>query len=100
LAALSRRRFLSHAPLVGAAGLVAAGGLGAVRGLFTSGHSAPAAGEGLAPLGENVIVHVRNFATGEISIMAGTSEVVYRDADVVARLLQGAQRARSASGLG
>jgi hypothetical protein len=44
-----------------------------------------------------MIIHVRDLTTGEISIMAGTSEVIYRDADVVGRLLRGAQQARSAA---
>jgi hypothetical protein len=52
-----------------------------------------------APSAENVVVHVRDIATGEISIMAGTGEVVYRDVDLVARLLRGAQRASAASGI-
>jgi hypothetical protein len=51
----------------------------------------------VTPLGEHLIVHVRDVASGEISVMAGTSEVVYRDADVVARLLRGAQQARPAA---
>jgi hypothetical protein len=97
LGALSRRRFLSHAPVVAAVGMAAAGGFGAIRGVFTS--RAPAAVEGtaLSSLGEHLIVHVRDVASGEISVMAGTSEVVYRDADVVARLLRGAQQVRPAA---
>lgn len=97
MAALSRRRFLSHAPVVAAVGMVAAGGLGALRGVFKSGSPAAVDATAVTPLGEHLIVHVRDVASGEISVMAGTSEVVYRDADVVARLLRGAQQARPAA---
>ena len=97
MAALSRRRFLSHAPVVAAVGMAAAGGLGALRGMFRSGPPAAVDATGLTPIGEHLIVHIRDVASGEISVMAGTSEVVYRDADVVARLLRGAQQARPAA---
>lgn len=101
MAALSRRRFLSHAPVVAAVGMAAAGGLGAIRGVFPRGHSGAVEATRATPPGEQLIVHVRDVASGEISVMAGTSEVVYRDADVVARLLRGAQQALpSATGFG
>jgi hypothetical protein len=97
LAALSRRRFLSHVPLAAAVGVAAAGGVGAVRSILPRARSTAAVqATGVAPLGEQLIVHIRDVASGEISVMAGTSEVVYRDADVVARLLRGAREAMPA----
>ena len=46
-----------------------------------------------------MIVHLRDVTTGEIAVMSGAREIVYRDAEVVARLLRGAQQA-AASGRG
>jgi len=37
---------------------------------------------------ENLIAHVRDVATGEVSLMVGTQEIVYRDPELVARLLR------------
>jgi hypothetical protein len=101
LGALSRRRFLAALPLAAAAGVALAGGLGAVRRLLPVGQAGQAGQLGLGgpgQLGEHMIVHVRDLSTGEIAIMAGTSEVVYRDADLVARLVQGARRAATTGG--
>lgn len=98
MAAVSRRNFLTHASAGVAAGVATAGGLTAIGGLTAARYTSPAPASGLQPLGEHMIVHVRDVATGEISIMAGTSEIVYRDSEVVARLLQGARQAQSAAG--
>jgi hypothetical protein len=46
-----------------------------------------------------VIVHLKDVTTGEIAVMSGTREIVYKDAEVVERLLRGAQQA-AASGRG
>lgn len=35
-----------------------------------------------------VIAHISNLATGEISLLSGTQEVVFRDPDLVMRLLR------------
>jgi hypothetical protein len=51
---------------------------------------APAAFEG------PVIVHVRDLAQAEISVLVGTREVVYRDPALVSRLLRGAHEAAAA----
>jgi hypothetical protein len=83
-------------PVVAAVGMAAAGGVGAVRGILARAPSATVRATGVAPLSEQLIVHIRDVASGEISVMAGTSEVVYRDADLVARLLRGAQQAPAA----
>jgi hypothetical protein len=37
---------------------------------------------------EPLVAHVSNLATGEISIMSGTKEIILRDADLVMRLLK------------
>ena len=35
-----------------------------------------------------LIAHVSDFATGEISLMVGTQEIIYRDPELVQRLLR------------
>jgi hypothetical protein len=42
----------------------------------------------LATMSEPVIAHVSDIATGEISLMVGTQEIVYRDPELVQRLLR------------
>jgi hypothetical protein len=37
---------------------------------------------------ESVVAHVSNLASGEVTIMSGTKEIVLRDADLVMRLLK------------
>lgn len=37
---------------------------------------------------EPLVAHVSNLATGELSIMSGTKEIILRDADLVMRLLK------------
>jgi hypothetical protein len=49
-------------------------------------------------LPSSMIVHVRDVPSGEISVMVGTNEVVYRDQEVVARLLRAAGPAAAAEG--
>jgi hypothetical protein len=44
-----------------------------------------------AETAEPMLAHVRDFATGEISLMVGTREIIYRDADLVTRLLKAAR---------
>src|SRR5262245_61278884 len=46
-----------------------------------------------APLPESIVVHVRDVATAEIAVLVGTQEIVYRDPEMMARLLQAAGRA-------
>ncbi len=38
-----------------------------------------------------LIAHVRDLATGEVALMVGTQEIVYRDPDLVMRLLKAVQ---------
>jgi hypothetical protein len=49
-------------------------------------------GGGLS-LAAPLIVHVRDLATAEISVMAGDHELVYRDPELVARLIKTAASA-------
>jgi hypothetical protein len=37
---------------------------------------------------ESVVAHVSDLASGEVTIMSGTKEIVLRDADLVMRLLK------------
>jgi hypothetical protein len=37
---------------------------------------------------EPLVAHVSNLATGELSIMSGTKEIILHDADLVMRLLK------------
>ena len=39
-------------------------------------------------LSEPMVAHVSNLATGEISLLVGTQEIVFRDPQIVLRLLQ------------
>jgi hypothetical protein len=39
-------------------------------------------------LSGSVIAHVRDVATGEISLLVGTQEIIFRDPQVVLRLMQ------------
>jgi hypothetical protein len=40
-----------------------------------------------------MVLHIRDVATAEISMMVGTQEMIYRDPDLVRRLLQTAASA-------
>jgi len=83
------------------AGTAAAAAAGITVGHGLTGAVVGARGAQASPLppGEHVIVHLRDVTTGEIAVMSGAREIVYRDAEVVARLLRGAQQA-AASGRG
>lgn len=41
-----------------------------------------------AAISEPLIAHVSNLATGEISLLVGTQEIIYRDPELVLRLLR------------
>jgi hypothetical protein len=97
MADLSRRRFIAGTALSVAAGAAAASGLGAAAAvpqlLAGVGRATPASAPDLTPLGTDVVAHLRNASTGEVSLMVGDRELVYKDAQLAARLLQGARRA-------
>ena len=87
MAELTRRSFLTHAS-IGAVGGALVGGL-AARPRW-AGIPLPTAGTPAAAATEPVpglIAHVRNVATGEISVMVGTREVVHRDRALALRLM-------------
>ena len=50
--------------------------------------SIPASRKPVAALDGPVVAHVRDLATGEIALMVGTREIVYRDPVLVMNLLQ------------
>ena len=96
MAEVTRRRFLKHSSL----GLSAAVG-GA---LVTAPHLLPAPAAAAAPaidltgpaLAGPMVVHVRNVATAEVSLLVGTTETIYRDRELVGRLLGVARSAAAA----
>src|SRR5437899_4947602 len=85
---VSRRAFLSRGSLgvalAGAAAVVP--GLSAVLKL-----PAPSIGARALPAtAEPLVAHVRDLASGEVSLMVGTDHVVLRDANLAARLYSAA----------
>jgi hypothetical protein len=93
---VTRRGFLTQTT-VGAATI---GALIAVPGLANvpDAVAAPAFGLSRAELAGPVVVHVRDLSTGEIALMVGTREIVYRDSAFVKRLVRAARAAASRSG--
>ena len=93
---VTRRTFLGRGSLaVAAAGVLSSvPGIGALVGAAESGApAADAAGADAAgaDLTEPLVAHVRDAATGEISVFSGTREVVLRDPRLVAQLLRAAR---------
>jgi len=86
IASLSRRGFLGAAS-IGAAGI---GLLAGVPGMTLMADSNEIAPEDVpaAATAEPLVVQVRNFTTGEVSIMSGMKEVIVKDPQVVMRLLR------------
>jgi hypothetical protein len=89
---LTRRTFLARASIATAA---VTGGAAVISSMPASAISAATAMptvRGAAPsVGEPLVAHVRNVATGEVAVLMGTREVVYHDRALVGRLL-GAMR--------
>lgn len=92
----TRRTFLktSSAAVVAAGALSAAPALpAAVNALDTAGPADAGAAEsaaadvGSTSLGEPLIAHVRDLATGEIGLFSGTREITVLDPSLAARLL-------------
>lgn len=85
---LTRRTFLARASIATAA---VTGGAAVINSMVASAMPAATgmpAVRGVEPaLGEPLVAHVRNIATGEVAVLMGTREVVYRDRALVARLL-------------
>jgi hypothetical protein len=94
---LTRRRFFQQTSI--GVGMAMAGA--AVWPNPTLPHEPPNAPAGALPsssLSAPIVVHVRDVATAEIAVLVGTQEIVYRDAELVARLLQTAGPAARTEG--
>ena len=91
MAEVTRRRFLTRSSL----GLTAAAGAAFVA----LPHALPTPPLAQAPgldgpaLPGPMVVHVRDVATAEVSLLVGTTETIYRDRELVGRLLAAARRA-------
>jgi hypothetical protein len=92
----SRRNFLKVGGAAGAGAAAMAtlpgiiGGDTAVAAGATGAAALAAAGLTTTSLGRSFIVHVKDAASGEISILHGDSEVTHRDPDLVARVIHAA----------
>ena len=90
MAKLTRRTLIKQTS-VGAIGVAAIGVLAAAPQLTSAAPAKDAATEqSVAVHSEHMVVHVRNFSTGEIGVMYGEKEVVLRDPALVTRLLRAA----------
>jgi hypothetical protein len=90
----SRRSVLRGAAGVGAVGLAAAVGVGAAAGpALAAGHRpAPARPDTAPPAAAGpLVVYLRDAASGELDVFAGTSHAVIRDPALVARLTSAAR---------
>jgi HD-like signal output (HDOD) protein len=47
---------------------------------------------------EPMVVHIRDVATAEIAVLVGIQEFIYRDPELVARLVQTAEQAAKTEG--
>jgi hypothetical protein len=102
----SRRGFLAQLSIGTGVGI--AGGLGLHKLLAGDSPMPAAAAAGQTtpqpaqPLLEAVslagpmLIHVRDVATAEVSMMVGTRELIYRDPELVSRLVSTAQSAKTA----
>lgn len=86
LASLSRRGFLGTATI----GAAAAGVIGSVPGmsLVSQSDEVDPGDVSAASMAEPLVAQVRDFSTGEISVMSGLREVVIRDPQLVMRLVK------------
>lgn len=83
MADLTRRKFLAQASLSVAGSGVALAALGKLPLPRSSASSRKARAASQGP----IVAHVRNAETGEVAVMTGSNEVVYRDPELVERLL-------------
>jgi hypothetical protein len=91
VAELSRRKLLKTGSLGLVAGVAAISGID--RLVSIPGLGLADASPDLSAVGADVVAHVRDASSGDIAIMVGTSEVLYRDPQLVGRLLAAARRA-------
>lgn len=90
-ARLTRRRLLQGT----AAGLVAAGGVAAMPARATSVVApllAPALDDAQVTVDGPLVAYVQDTASGEVTLLIGTEEVVARNPDLVAQLVRAAQQ--------
>ncbi|HEX6487720.1 MAG TPA: hypothetical protein VF137_02445 [Candidatus Dormibacteraeota bacterium] len=83
MADLSRRKFLAQASLSVAGGGVALAALGKLPIARSSASSRRARAAKQGP----IVAHVRDAGTGEVAVMTGSKEVVFKDPELVDRLL-------------
>jgi hypothetical protein len=91
----SRRSVLRGAAGVGAVGFAAAVGVGAVAAPALADTRRAAAGPAAAQpetAAGPLVIYLRDAASGEFDVFAGTSHTVIRDHDLVARLTSSAKR--------
>ena len=91
MAKLTRRGFIGQTSAsVATIGVLAAvPGLAAVNEVADAVASDAAATElSTSTFSESLVAHVSNLATGEVSIMTGTREVIFQDTELVMRLLK------------
>ncbi|HTK06782.1 MAG TPA: twin-arginine translocation signal domain-containing protein [Ktedonobacteraceae bacterium] len=81
---LTRRRFLGKTT----AGAATIGTLATLPGLVTAAESPIAGDLPEIALSDTLVAHVRDLASGEISLLVGTQEIIYRDPELVGRLLR------------
>jgi hypothetical protein len=90
MAEVTRRRFLMQSSLgLSAAAAGAAVAVVAPR-VVAAAMPAPAVDLSGVELAGPLVAHVRNAAIGEVSLMVGTTETVFRDRELVNRLLSAA----------
>ena len=90
---IGRRAVLRAGVMSAAAAGAVAAFPGALAGLVTAGPEASAAApelEGMAgeELSAPIVAHITDAASGQVSLYVGEREVVYRDAQLVQRLLR------------
>ncbi len=91
MAKLARRAFLKQTT----ASVATVGVLASVPAALTAMSDAPQLTEsaqadvsGLALADGPLVAHISNLASGEISLLSGTQEVIFRDPELVMRLLK------------
>lgn len=85
---LTRRSFLRHTS-VGAATLGLLPGLPALAAVHVSPETAVT--KGSVPVTGPIIAHVSDIANGEIALLVGSREIIFRDPQLVARLVRAAR---------
>jgi hypothetical protein len=89
---MSRRSVLRGAAGAGAVGLAAATGAGAVVAAARPRTKAATAAKAARPANAGpLVVYLRDAATGELEVFAGTSKVRFRDSALAARLVRAVQ---------